>query len=210
MNKIEIIGQQAHFKIPNSSKIQRTFNIPPISTVVGILQNIYNNSIDDFVVGYFIEYESKQYEILKIYKEINPNSRRLTDGDRFTSDLVRVENLNNVRLVIYTDISDEMELKNPLVFGKANYLAKINSISSVELSDREAYGYNQYADLQTGTGSILRVNTLTEFNDEKGRYDYKSTLVRENKKFKYDKYYDEEEEQSIFLWKYKGGEVHAC
>jgi len=209
MKRMEIIGEQAHFKIPNSSKIQRTYDIPPISTVIGILQNIYNENIDNFIVGYFIDYKVKAYEIVKIYKEINPNVRKLTDSKRFTSDIVEVENLNNVRLVIYTDIQEEMNLKTPLVFGKANYLAKIKEISDIELLGKDAYGYNQYTDISVGEGMIKRVNTLTKYNEQKGYYDYKSTLVRENTEFKYNNNYDSEEEQCIFLWQFKDGEVHA-
>lgn len=210
MKRIEIVGEQAHFKIPNSSKIQRTYDIPPISTVIGMLQNIYNENINNFIVGYFIDYKVKEYEIVKIYKEINPNVRKLTDNDRFTSDIVKVENLNTVRLVIYTNLQEEMNLKIPLVFGKANYLAKIKEISDIELLSKEAYGYNQYTDISIGEGVIKRINTLTKYNEMKGRYDYKSILVRENTEFKYNNYYDSDEEQCIFLWKFKDGEVCAC
>ncbi|MFR5263710.1 CRISPR-associated protein Cas5 [Clostridium sp.] len=209
MKKIVIVGDRAHFKIPNSSKNQLTFNIPPISTVVGILQNIFGTTINNFMLGYKIEYKSKEREVLTIYKEVNSNDgvRKLTDSDRFTKDIIYVENLIDVRLVIYTDIENKIEFKEPLVLGKAGYLGKLIIEHNYKLVDKQGTAYNQYTPLDLGSGRIRRINTLTQYNPQKGYYDYWTMLVRESKELTYDKFFDENEGENIVMWQWKDGEA---
>lgn len=209
MKKIVIVGDRAHFKIPNSSKSQLTFDIPPISTVVGILQNIFGTTINNFMFGYKLEYKSKEREVLTIYKEVNSNDgvRKLTDGDRFTKDIIYVENLIDVRLVIYTDIENEIEFKEPIVLGKAGYLGKLTIEHNYKLVDKQGNAYNQYTPLDLGSGRVRRINTLTQYNPQKGYYDYWTMLVRENKELAYDKFFDEDEGENIVMWKWKDGEA---
>lgn len=212
LNKIEIVGDIAHFKIPMHSKIQRTYKIPPISTVVGILKNIYGEEIDDFILGYIIEHKGTFKDVQTLYKEINPNVKTLKCGDRFVTDICPVEYLIEPRLVIYTDIDRKIEFNEPLCLGKTNCLARIVSLDeiSIQLINYSAKGYNQYTDINTGDGMIKRINTLTKYNEKKGYYDIYSSMVRENDEFNYDKYYDEYEKQNIFLWKWKKEGVVEC
>ncbi|HFL2405919.1 TPA: CRISPR-associated protein Cas5 [Clostridioides difficile] len=212
LNKIEIIGDIAHFKIPMHSKIQRTYEIPPISTIVGILKNIYGEEIDDFTLGYVIYHNGTFKDLQTIYKEINPNVKTLTDSDRFQTDVCPIEYLINPKLIIYTDINKNIEFNEPLCLGKTNCLAKVLSLSEIKVNliDKEAVGYNQYTDINIGGGMIKRINTLTEYNEKKGYYDIYSSMVRENNEFEYNKYYDEDEKQNIFLWNWKKGGVIKC
>lgn len=212
LNKIEIIGDMAHFKIPMHSKIQRTYEIPPISTVVGILKNIYGKEIDDFILGYVIYHNGTFKDLQTIYKEINPNVKTLTDNDRFQTDVCPIEYLINPKLIIYTNIDKNIEFNEPLCLGKTNCLAKVLSLSEIEVNliDKKAIGYNQYTDINIGDGMIKRINTLTEYNEKKGYYDIYSSMVRENDEFEYGKYYDEDEQQNIFLWNWKKGGVIKC
>ncbi|EGT2201219.1 CRISPR-associated protein Cas5 [Clostridioides difficile] len=212
LNKIEIIGDMAHFKIPMHSKIQRTYEIPPISTVVGILKNIYGEEIEDFILGYVIYHDGTFKDLQTIYKEINPNVKTLTDSDRFQTDVCPIEYLINPKLIIYTNIDKNIEFNEPLCLGKTNCLAKVLSLSEIEVNliDKKAIGYNQYTDINIGDGMIKRINTLTEYNEKKGYYDIYSSMVRENDEFEYGKYYDEDEQQNIFLWKWKKGGVIKC
>ncbi|HBY3588749.1 TPA: CRISPR-associated protein Cas5 [Clostridioides difficile] len=209
---MEIIGDMAHFKIPMHSKIQRTYEIPPISTVVGILKNIYGEEIDDFILGYVIYHDGTFKDLQTIYKEINPNVKTLTDSDRFQTDVCPIEYLINPKLIIYTNIDKNIEFNEPLCLGKTNCLAKVLSLSEIEVNliDKKAIGYNQYTDINIGDGMIKRINTLTEYNEKKGYYDIYSSMVRENDEFEYGKYYDEDEQQNIFLWKWKKGGVIKC
>lgn len=206
MNKLIITATEAHFKIPMRSKIQNTYKIPPISTVVGILKNIYGQNIDDFEVGYFIEFDSINKEVNTIYKEINLNADKKPKG-RFIADTIYVENLINPRLVIYHSIKSDIEFNQPLCLGKANYLANIK-FDKVELIDKGGIGYNQYTPTNIGSGMINRINTITEYNDIKGYYEYKTTLVRENlTEFELNSNYDETEDMNIYMWKWRNGDV---
>ena len=207
LNRIIIKGDFAHFKIPARSKIQLTYEIPPISTVVGILQNIYGMDIDDFILGYSINYDTKHKEAMTIYKELDLSENSPNSKKRFITDLCIVEYLYGVELVIYTDINKEIELKEPLVLGKTNCLASICEIKKVDLTDENGEGYRQYTQKDIGTGQIRRINTLTSYNENTDMYDIKSELVRENMEFKYNKNFDKDLGQNIYLWNWKGGKI---
>ena len=64
LTRITIKGDFAHFKMPAKSKYQQTFEIPPVSTVVGILQNIYGKEINDFTLGYTIKFNQKTKDLM--------------------------------------------------------------------------------------------------------------------------------------------------
>lgn len=207
INRIILKGDFAHFKKPARGKIQQTYEIPPISTVVGILKNIYGEDIDDFILGYSIKYKAKHKDAMTLYKEVNLSERSPKDRKRFITDLCIVEYLYRVELTIYTDISKDVSMKDVLVLGKSNCLATLYEIKEIELSDEDGFGYNQYTQREIGDGQIRRINTLTKFNEHKDMYDIKSEIVRENLEFEYDKNYDKELEQNIYLWKWKGGKI---
>lgn len=207
MKKLIIVGTEAHFKIPLRSQIQSTYDIPPISTVVGMLKNIYGDDINDFELGYYITYDGKNREIIKLYKEVNPNARTLTCSDRFVSQPTYIENLVNPRLVIYHNIDRPIKFEKPLTLGKANYLANI-CFTNIELEHKEGIGYNQYTPISIGDGMIRRINTLTLYNEDKGVYDYKMVLVRENlSEFEIEDNYDKDEDINIYIWKWKDGNI---
>lgn len=205
--KLIITGDEAHFKIPMRSKVQNTYKIPPISTVVGMLQNIYGADIDNFELGYFIEHKDIGKEIINLYKEVNINKKGSTNKDRFTKDIIYVENLYKVRLVIYHNIEKDIEFKDPLTLGKANYLANVR-FEEARLTDKAGLGYNQYTPRNIGQGMLMRINTITKYNELKGYYEYKTELVRENlQEFELSNNYDETEDMNIYIWKWRDGIV---
>ena len=57
--KITIVSTMAHFKNSRSGVLQQTYKIPPVSTVVGILKNIYGENIENFIFGYNFGYPIK-------------------------------------------------------------------------------------------------------------------------------------------------------
>ena len=209
INRITIRGDFAHFKVPLKSKIQQTYEIPPISTVVGILKNIYGESINNFLLGYTIKYNCKNKDLMKIYKEFDLSKKSRTDKDRFITDTCIVEYLYDVELVIYTSINQNILLKDVLVLGKANCLATISEIKEIELIEADGYGYNQYTAKDIGDGQIRRINTITKFNEDTDMYDIKTSLVRENVEFEYSKNYDKDLEQNIYLWNWKDGNING-
>lgn len=206
LRKIICISDLAHFKIPITSKIQRTYIIPPISTVVGILKNIYGDDINNFVFGYTIKHQGIHKEIATIYKEVNTIAKSMTCAERFRSDITTIEYLINPKLIIYTDLDRNLKLNDVLNLGKTDCLAKI-SIENIELVKKFGLGFNQYTSKNIGDGFIRRINTLTKYSTEKGYYEYKGTTVKENYEFEYEGFFDNDLNQSIFLWKWNEGEI---
>ena len=209
LRKIKIIAALAHFKIPLQGKLQKTYDKPPISSIVGILQNLFGENIDNFTLGFTFSYKNISREFNKIYKEVDGRKNTYTTGRRFTGDNFITEHLVDTKLIIYTDIDKEITLNETLVMGKANYLATLVSDEEIELIDQESYGFNQWTDMNVESGMPIRINTLTKFNSDKCAYEYKMALVKNNKEFEYDKFYDEEEQQNIFLWNWEDGEIDA-
>ena len=209
LRKIKIIATLAHFKIPLQGKLQKTYDKPPISSTVGILQNLFNEHINDFILGFTFSYKKVSKEFNKIYKEVDGRKNLYTSGRRFKGDNFITEHLVDTELIIYTNIDAEITLNETLVMGKTNYLATIVVDEEIELIDQGSLGFNQWTDMDIESGMPTRINTLTKFNSDKCAYDYKMALVRNNKEFEYDKFYDQEEQQNIFLWNWKDGEINA-
>lgn len=207
--KIKIIAALAHFKIPLQGKLQKTYDKPPIATLIGIAQNLFDENINNFILGFTFKYRNITKEFNKIYKEVDGRENLYTNGRRFKSDNFITENLTDVELNIYTNIEKEVLINDVLVLGKANYLATVISIEEVELIEKKGFGYNQWTDMNVSSGMPVRINTITCFNKDKCAYDFKTELVKNNKEFEYDKFYDEEEQQNIFLWNWKDGEISA-
>ncbi len=214
IKRIPIISDLAHFHIPYSSKQQRTYMIPPPSTIIGIQKILFGHDIDNFVFGYTLEHSGIFVDLIKTYKETNQlvkNTEYLKNGIQ-NSDVRSIEYLINPKIYLYTTIDKELQINDILNLGKTDCLARvlISQIQEIELKDIQGNGFNQWTDIKTGEGSIKRITTETIYNEEKGYYDIYNALFRENREFNYDKYFDEDREQSIFLWKYnKEGKLNA-
>lgn len=206
--KIVIEGNLAHFKVPYKSKIQKTYPIPPISTVIGILENIFGEGIDNFKFGFTFQSNTRPFtDIQKVYKQTTlGNSKQVVQGN-IAFDICHIEYLINPKLCIYTDINRNVVLEETLNLGKTDCLANIK-ISQANLTAKKGKGYNQWTPIDVGSGKVLRIATKTTYNTRKGIYDIETKVVRLNKTFNSDKNYDEEE-GNIFMWKYEGGNVYA-
>lgn len=210
LNKLTITGTFAHFKIPAYSKYQRSYEIPPISTVVGMLKNLYGDDISDFKLGYTINYKSKALDATTIYKELDVTEKSFKDKKRFITDLCFIEYLYDVEMYIYTDINREIKLKDTLVLGKTNCLGTLSKVEEVELINQEGFGYNQYTAKELGEGQIRRINTLTSYNADTDMYNIQGAVVRENREFEYDRNYDPALMQNIYLWNWREGKVYGA
>ena len=210
--RIEIISDFAHFKIPLNSKKQRTYKIPPISTVIGILENIYSNRHEmiqeEFILGYEFEYDKVYIDIQKIYKEVNLKEKTYASSYNSegyqVSDACEIEYLYKPKLIIYTNINKDFTCNQVLNLGKTDCLAKISRIDKVKLEVNDTYsfkGENQYTTLNIGNGIIKKISYITKFN-KYGFYDVETIDVRENKEF-YSKYAIEG--KGVFLWKLTNG-----
>jgi len=206
-----ITSKTAHFKLPYSSKYQKTYNSPPISTVIGMLKVLFGEDIDNFIFGYTFRFDTKFEDAMNIEK-ININDIGYI-GDsslrykRVTDSGIR-EYLYDCVLTIYTDIDLPIKMDYCLTMGRSNNLARVHfPFAEVNLKQEEGKGYNQYTTVNIGTGKISPIAYYSKYNDITQSFDTSIKHLRFNEVFDYDKNYDEETEENIFLWEMKGGDI---
>lgn len=131
---VDIRSWTASFRYPNLiSGVQPTLEVPPISTVLGLINAAAGTyqSYERLELGYYFEYQMKAVDLETIYM--------LDTGRKPKSNVIQREFLFNAFLRLY--LKDE-KLANyfqkpyyPLVLGRMNDLANvdINSIQKVSL-----------------------------------------------------------------------------
>lgn len=135
--KIDISSWTSSFKYPNLiSGFQPTLEVPPISTVLGLInaasgQYIKHNKLK---IGYYFEFEAKQIDLETIYQiEAHDKGYPKTATK---SNVINREFLFNSRLILY--LQDEVlaeYFRSPvyaLLLGRSNDLATVNSIKQVD------------------------------------------------------------------------------
>lgn len=139
--KIEITSWTASFRYPNLiSGFQPTLEVPPISTVLGII-NAASGSYQKYgslSLGYYFEYEAKSIDLETIYQMEGKGN---TTSNNAKSNVIRREFLMNASLNLY--LNDETLVKSfhnpiyPLLLGRMNDLASVKSIKKVHLEKVE-------------------------------------------------------------------------
>ena len=136
--KIEISGWTASFRYPNLiSGYQPTLEVPPLSTVLGLINAAAGKFLtyDNEKIGYYFEFDSTGIDLETIY-QMDGNGK--TTNNSAKSNVIRRQFLFNPRLIIYTPngrIADYFKQPvYPILLGRMNDLATIESISDVELS----------------------------------------------------------------------------
>jgi len=136
--KIDITAWTSSFKYPNLiSGFQPTLEVPPISTVLGLINAASGRYIKHrkLHIGYYFEYESKQTDLETIYQiEIHDKG---FPKNATKSNVINREFLYNVHLMLYLE---DRELANyfrtpvyPLLLGRSGDLATVNRIEEKEL-----------------------------------------------------------------------------
>jgi len=127
---IDIRSWTASFRYPNLiSGIQPTLEVPPLSTVLGLINAAagYYIKHNQFSIGYYFEFKGKETDLETIYM-IDSNKGRATNNAK--SNVIKREFLFENFLRIY--VSDEKivdYLKSPvypLVLGRMNDLASVD------------------------------------------------------------------------------------
>jgi len=203
LNKLKITAPIAHFKIPYTSKVQRTYLLPPPSTVIGMLQIIYGYDIDDFIFGYSFEYETLFKDIITIHKvwldAIKPlgvsrnNNKPKPD---IPADCCIREYLYNCKLNIYTSLNSLIDMKYTLCMGKSGCLARLH-FPIKSSNDHKDIISNQYTNLNTNQHGIIQpINTFSKYDKETNSFNtiYKPLKLVEN-------------HNGIYLWKFKNQEL---
>ena len=139
--KIEITSWTASFRYPNLiSGFQPTLDVPPISTILGIINaasGVYQK-YNNLTLGYYFEYELKGVDLETIYQMEGKSG---TTSNNAKSNVIRREFLMNASLNLY--VEDERIatfFENPvypLLLGRMNDLASVKSIKKIKLDKIE-------------------------------------------------------------------------
>lgn len=136
--KIDITSWTASFRYPNLiSGFQPTLEVPPLSTVLGIINAAAGHFVtyENEMLGYYFEFDSKAIDLETLYQM---EGKGKTTSNNAKSNVIRREFLFNPHLIIYTNNLKIVEyFKKPvysLVLGRMNDLATINSIEEIELT----------------------------------------------------------------------------
>ena len=139
--RIIISSWTASFRYPNLiSGYQPTLDVPPISTVLGLLNAAAGKYIEhsQLKLGYYFEYEAKATDLETIYQiELKTPRAGTFPSNLAKSNIINREFLYNCQLYIY--LQDEDLVKYfwkpyfSLVLGRSSDLATVNSIEEVEL-----------------------------------------------------------------------------
>lgn len=144
---IDIRSWTASFRYPNLiSGIQPTLEVPPLSTVLGLINAAagYYLNHEQLHIGYYFEYQGKEMDLETIYMMDTTNGK---PNNKAKSNVVKREFLFDNFLRIYTpDESIANYLKYPvfpLVLGRMNDLASVdirniekNNFPEVENADK--------------------------------------------------------------------------
>lgn len=140
---VDIRSWTASFRYPNLiSGIQPTLEVPPLSTVLGLINAAAGNYLEHtkLTIGYYFEYASKVTDLETIYM-IDSNKGKPTNNAK--SNVIKREFLFDTFLRLYLT---EERLANyfkvpfyPLLLGRMNDLASadINSINKKEVQPVE-------------------------------------------------------------------------
>lgn len=128
--RIDISAWTASFRYPNLiSGIQPTLDVPPLSTILGILnaaagRYIYHQNLE---IGYYFEYAGKTFDLEKIYM-IQSDSKG-NPSNNAKSNVIKREILADVKLTLY--LKDEKlanYLRSPyydILLGRSGDLAMV-------------------------------------------------------------------------------------
>jgi CRISPR-associated protein Cas5t len=134
--KIDITSWTASFRYPNLiSGMQPTLEVPPISTVLGLINAAAGAYLKhhNLRLGYYFEYEMEGEDLETIY-QISSKDGKPTNNAK--SNVIPRKFLFNNFLRIYTDNEQIVEYLSqpyyPILLGRMNDLATIECISKKE------------------------------------------------------------------------------
>lgn len=141
MYRIDITSWTSSFRYPNLiSGFQPTLEVPPISTVLGMLNaaaGMYLNH-SEINIGYYFQYESKTIDLETIY-QIENNGGHPSNNAK--SNIMKREFLFNNSLSIYLENEELVSyFRKPvyqMLLGRSNDLATIKTIKKVNLLKTE-------------------------------------------------------------------------
>ncbi|WP_455587647.1 type I-B CRISPR-associated protein Cas5b [Bacteroides sp.] len=140
--RIKITSWTSSFRYPNIiSGFQPTLLVPPVSTVLGILNACAGKYLihDKLSLGYYFEYGAKSVDLETIY-QIELDSKNVPKN-QVKSNVIRREFLFDTSLYLYLFDNDLVEyFQSPyysILLGRSSDLASIEEIKEVELLETE-------------------------------------------------------------------------
>jgi CRISPR-associated protein Cas5t len=140
--KIDISSWTASFRYPNLiSGMQPTLEVPPISTVLGLINAAAGSYLKhtDLKLGYYFEYEMEGEDLETIYQidsDFKYNKKTQKVETIAKSNVISRKFLFNNFLRIYTDNEQVVKYLSqpyyPILLGRMNDLATIEHISEKE------------------------------------------------------------------------------
>lgn len=141
---IEITTWTSSFRYPNIiSGFQPTLEVPPLSTVLGLINAAAGKYLDysQEEIGYYFEYRAKAIDVETLYQVDKISSTNISPSLKATSNIIKREFLTDCRLLIYTE--NEILYKYllnpifPILLGRSSDLAQIRFVEKKELLPME-------------------------------------------------------------------------
>lgn len=140
--RVKISSWTSSFRYPNViSGYQPTLEVPPISTVLGLINACAGSYMEhkNTMIGYYFEYGSKGTDLETIYQFEADNKG--APKNKVKSNVLRREFLYDCDLFLYlTDTTIVEHLRHPcysILLGRSNDLATIEKIEEVDLYEVE-------------------------------------------------------------------------
>ena len=143
--RIKLSSWTASFRYPNLiSGYQPTLDVPPISTVLGLINAAAGKYIEHshLRLGYYFEYEAKATDLETIYQVELKITRTGNYPSNYTkSNVIKREFLYSCKLHIYLEDEKIVDyIRNPyypLVLGRSGDLVTVDSIDEIELTENK-------------------------------------------------------------------------
>lgn len=141
--RIKLSSWTASFRYPNLiSGFQPTLDVPPISTVLGLINAAAGQYIEysDLLLGYYFEYGAKAIDLETIYQiELKTTKSGAYPSNLTKSNVINREFLYDCQLYIYVQDKKIIEyFQEPyysLVLGRSGDLVSVDAIEEVELAE---------------------------------------------------------------------------
>ena len=203
--RVDIYSMTASFRYPFLiAGDQRSLKIPPISTIIGILEAVIGDYLpvtEIGILGYIFNYEG-EFEDLETQWTV---SNTYSGG----TNISRRENLVDAKLSIYCDVKFRKYFENPfyqVLLGRSCDLAKIEMVNEITLEKKTSgkIGHtilpfipvkSQFAIIQTLPTSFTNTIPRKPINPKK------YVIVPEWAEIESEVWYDSEKDWDVFLYK---------
>jgi len=141
--RIKLSSWTASFRYPNLiSGFQPTLDVPPISTVLGLINASAGHYIEysGLTIGYYFEYGAKATDLETIYQiELKTTKTGAYPSNTTKSNVIIREFLYDCRLYIYVQNEKIAEyFQKPhysLVLGRSGDLVSVDAVEKVDLTE---------------------------------------------------------------------------